>query len=74
MGPIDGQLVYLNNLVILRNQINNFDIQYTRTDYTIDFTSGLSDIWQLIKDRKFGFNNGGILDLASRAAPKLLII
>ena len=72
MGPIDGQLVYLNNLVILRNQINNFDIQYTRTDYTIDFTSGLSDIWQLIKDRKFGFNNGGILDLASRAAPKII--
>ncbi|KAL6453257.1 COG3 Conserved oligomeric Golgi complex subunit 3 [Candida maltosa Xu316] len=71
MGSIDGQLVYLKNLILLRNQINTFDIQYTRTDYTIDFTSGLGDIWNMIKNREFSLSNG-FIDLATKAAPKII--
>ncbi|EGW32399.1 uncharacterized protein SPAPADRAFT_138253 [Spathaspora passalidarum NRRL Y-27907] len=72
MGKLDGKLAYLNNLITLRSQINNFDIQYTRTDYSIDFTSGLNDIWQMIKARSFSLNNKGILDLAKKTVPKII--
>ncbi|RCK64975.1 Conserved oligomeric Golgi complex subunit 3 [Candida viswanathii] len=72
MGSIDAKLLYLKNLLILRRQINTFDIQYTRSDYEIDFTSGLADIWQMIKSRNFTLNNNGLIDLASKAVPKII--
>lgn len=72
MGSIDAKLIYLRNLLILRRQINTFDIQYTRSDYQIDFTSGLVDIWQMIKTRNFKLNNNGLIDLASKAVPKII--
>lgn len=71
MGKLDAKLAYLNNLIVLRNQINNFDIQYTRTDYSIDFTSGLSDIWKMIKTRSFSLQNG-LLELAKKTVPKII--
>lgn len=72
MGTIDAKLIYLKNLLILRRQINTFDIQYTRSDYEIDFTSGLVDIWQMIKTRNFKLNNNGLIDLAGKAVPKII--
>ncbi|KAG7663017.1 COG3 [[Candida] subhashii] len=72
MGKLDAKLAYLNNLIVLRSQINNFDIQYTRSDYSIDFISGLSDIWKMIKTRSFSFNNNGLLELAKKTVPKII--
>ncbi|CAI5757377.1 unnamed protein product [Candida verbasci] len=72
LGIIDGKLSYIKNLIILKNQINNFDIQFTRTDYSIDFISGLNDIWQMIKNRQFNYNNGGFIELAKKTVPKII--
>ncbi|CAK9436891.1 uncharacterized protein LODBEIA_P14130 [Lodderomyces beijingensis] len=74
MGQVDGQLSYLKNLILLRNQVKNFDIHCTRNDYYIDFTSGLADIWQSLKSSDF--TNGGVsgvfLTLAKKTVPKVI--
>ncbi|KAK6455593.1 Sec34-like family-domain-containing protein [Scheffersomyces xylosifermentans] len=72
LGVIDAKLVYLQNLIILKAQINNFDIQYTRNDYSIDFTSGFNDIWQAIRHGEFTFDNSGLIELAKKTVPKII--
>ncbi|ABN65790.2 predicted protein [Scheffersomyces stipitis CBS 6054] len=72
LGTIDAKLAYLQNLIILRGQINNFDISYTRNDYTIDFTSGLTDIWKSLRNGEITFDNSGLIELAKKTVPKII--
>ncbi|KAK6463777.1 Sec34-like family-domain-containing protein [Scheffersomyces coipomensis] len=70
LGTIDAQLEYIKNLIVLKTQINNFDIQYTRNDYTIDFTSGLSDIWHIFRSKSLDRNT--LLEVAYKTVPKVV--
>ncbi|KAK6197598.1 Sec34-like family-domain-containing protein [Scheffersomyces amazonensis] len=70
LGPIDAQLEYIKNLIILKTQINNFDIQYTRNDYSIDFTGGFSDIWKMVRAKSFDRNT--LLEVAYKSVPKVV--
>ncbi|RLV94479.1 Conserved oligomeric Golgi complex subunit 3 [Spathaspora sp. JA1] len=68
MGKLNGNLSYLNNLIILKSQINNFDIQFiTRSDISIDFTSGFTDIWTMIQNRNFN-----MIELVKKSVPKVI--
>lgn len=72
LGVIEGKLSYLHNLIILRNQIKNFDIHFTRNDYTIDFTSGISDIWNLLRRRSTEHRHEGFFEIAKKTVPKVI--
>ncbi|ODV80415.1 uncharacterized protein CANTADRAFT_49337 [Suhomyces tanzawaensis NRRL Y-17324] len=72
LGLVDTKLHYLKNLIILKGQINNFDIQYIRTDYTIDFTSGISEVWTILRNGEFNLNDNGLIDLVKKSAPKII--
>lgn len=75
LGILDSKLYYLKNLIILQNQLNNFDIQYVRTETTLDFTSGINEIFQTFKNGEFIYNynqNGGFIELVKKSAPKVI--
>lgn len=74
MGRDEGQLAYLKNLIILRNHIANFDIHFYRNDYTIDFTSGISDVWHSLRNRQFEGKSvtGAFFSLAKKTVPKVI--
>ncbi|KAG5420546.1 COG3 [Candida metapsilosis] len=72
LGVVEGKLSYLHNLIILRNQIKNFDIHYTRNDYTIDFTSGISHIWNLLRRRSTEQRHEGFFEIARNTVPKVI--
>ncbi|KAI3402998.2 COG3 [Candida oxycetoniae] len=73
-SQLEGQLLYLKNLILVKNQIKNFDIQSIRNDFSIDFTSGLSDIWHSLKQRQFHHTgvSGMFLELAKKSVPKVI--
>lgn len=75
LGLVDTQLLYLQNLILLKSQVTNFDIQFTRNDFSIDFTGGLtsgfSAVWTLIRRGEFTFNDG-FLELARKSVPKVV--
>ncbi|KAI5958802.1 COG3 [Candida theae] len=72
LGEVEGRLSYLHNLIILRNQIKNFDIHYTRNDYTIDFTSGISHIWNLLRRRTTEQRQEGFFEIARKTVPRVI--
>ncbi|KAI5962371.1 COG3 [Candida pseudojiufengensis] len=68
LGIIEGKILYLKNLIILRDQIKNFDIQFIRNDFTIDFKSGFINIWNFIKFQ----NSNGIIEVVKQSIPKVI--
>lgn len=75
LGKMDAQLYYLQNLIILKNQLNNFDIQFVRTETTLDFTSGINEIIETFKNGNFMYNvnkKGGIFEMVSKTVPKVI--
>lgn len=72
LGVFDTKLNYLKYLIILKTQLNNFDIQYVRNEYTIDFLGGLGDIWDAFKKGKLNTTNNTIIDLAKRSVPRVI--
>lgn len=75
LGTLDANLFYLKNLIILQNQLNNFDIQYVRTETTLDFTSGINEIYQIIRNGEFIYNinhTGRLIELVKKSVPKII--
>lgn len=75
LGAMDANLFYLKNLTMLKTQLNNFDIQFVRTETSLDFTSGIQELIQIFKSRRLSvtFNSeGGWLELMRRTAPKVI--
>lgn len=75
LGPLDAKLFYLKNLVMLKNQLNNFDIQFVRTETSLDFTSGIQELIQIFRNGELyvKFNEkGGLLELVKKSAPKVV--
>lgn len=75
LGPIDAKLFYLKNLIMLKNQLGNFDIQFVRTETSLDFTGGIQELIQIFRngDLYVKFNErGGLLELVKKSAPKVI--
>lgn len=75
LGPIDAKLFYLKNLSILKSQLNNFDIQFVRTETSFDLTGGILELIQIFRAGKLyvTYNeDGGLLELVKRSAPKVI--
>lgn len=72
LGTADANLVFVKNILILRSHIANFDIQFSRNDYSIDFTTGLQDVYQTLRSGDFNLNNNGIFELVKRSVPRIV--
>lgn len=72
LGTTDANLILVKNILILRSHISNFDIQFTRNDYSIDFTTGLHDVYQTLRSGDFNLNNNGIIELVKRSVPRIV--
>lgn len=75
LGPVEARLFYVKNLVMLKNQLNNFDIQFVRTETSVDFTSGIQELIQILRNGQLyvQFNErGGLLELVKKSAPKVI--
>ncbi|AAS54637.1 AGR147Wp [Eremothecium gossypii ATCC 10895] len=69
---LDDMLTYLKNLLMLRDQVQHFDIQYSSNETYLDF-SGLGELINSI--RKGSFPSGGsgsVLSLARETVPKIV--
>lgn len=73
-GSVDSKLFYLKNLIILKYQLSNFDIQFVRTETSLDFTSGLNELYTLIRngDIIVNLNQNGWFNLIKRTVPKVI--
>jgi hypothetical protein len=67
----DGQLFLIKHLIILKEQIVAFDIEFVRPDVNIDFSALTGTFWEL---REKGiFSSEGIIKLVKGAAmPKVV--
>lgn len=74
LGKVDAKLYYLKNLIILKYQLNNFDIQSVRTETSLDFTSGLNELYSIIRNGEvlINVNNNGIFSLIQKTVPKVI--
>lgn len=75
LGTLEAKLFYLKNLITLKNQLNNFDIQFVRTETSLDFTSGIHELFQILKNGQLyvKFNeSGGFLELVRKSTPKVV--
>lgn len=72
LGKIDTELQYLKNLILLKLQLNNYDIQFSRNDFSIDFTGGLNDAWKSIRSGQFQLTSSGFIDIVRKSAPRII--
>lgn len=75
IGTLDAKLYYLKNLIVLQNQLKNFDIRHIRTEASVDFTSGINEILQTLRNGEFLFKynrHGGLIELAKQSVPKVV--
>lgn len=73
LGKINSKLFYLKNLIILKVQLNNFDIKFIRNDYSIDFTSGFNDLYNVIRNGEILVTlNSGVFELIKKSLPKII--
>ncbi|CDR37669.1 CYFA0S01e14576g1_1 [Cyberlindnera fabianii] len=70
-GNIDADLFLLKNLLMLRNQVQNFDIEYVSSETFLDF-SGVGDIISKIRNGDSVLNDDGILGLVKESVPKVV--
>lgn len=74
-GALEAEMFYLKNLILLKYQISNFDIQYIRTETSVDFTSGISELLQTLRAGEMSVRlneQGGIFELVKRSVPKVI--
>ena len=75
LGERDAKLFLLKNLVLLKNHLNTFDVQFVRTETSLDLTGGIQEIIRIFRSGKLSvnFNNqGGFLELVKKSAPKVI--
>lgn len=73
IGPFEAKLYFLNNLIIIYNQLSNFDIQNVREETTLDLTSGISEVIHDLRSGQYRHDtNGGFLGLLKKSVPKIV--
>lgn len=71
LGRIEADLFLIKHLLILRNQILEFDIEYVPSDVHIDF-SGISEVISLVRQGGVSLNRNHLLNLAKISVPKVV--
>lgn len=71
IGKFDSELFHLKNLLMLKAQIQQFDIEYVSNETFLDF-SGIGDIIHKIRNGTSVFTEGGIVELARETVPRVV--
>lgn len=71
IGPLDAHLFLLKNLLMLKEQLQQYDIEYVSSDTALDF-SGIGDIIQKIREGTSVFSEGGLLGLVQESVPRVV--
>lgn len=74
-GAVDARLFYLKNLLLLNRQLGSFEIQFVRTETSLDFTSGLLELLGILRQGSLYVNlnsKGGFLELVKKSAPRVI--
>lgn len=71
MGKLDSNLYFLKNLLMLKQQIQNFDIEYVSNETFLDF-SGIGDIISKFRNGSSVSNDVGFLELVKEGVPKVV--
>ncbi|ODV63533.1 Golgi transport complex subunit COG3 ASCRUDRAFT_28412, partial [Ascoidea rubescens DSM 1968] len=71
IGKINSKLYLMENLLLLKSQIENFDIQFVHSEPSLDF-SGLNSIFNKIKNGEFEIMNNGIVKIFRDSVPKFV--
>ncbi|OBA20132.1 hypothetical protein METBIDRAFT_33080 [Metschnikowia bicuspidata var. bicuspidata NRRL YB-4993] len=75
LGYADAKLFYLKNLTMLKNHLNTFDIQFVRTETSLDLTGGIQELIRIFRSGSLSVSlnsQGGFLELAKKSAPKVV--
>ena len=67
----DGQLFLLKHLLLLKEQIVAFDIEFVQPDVDIDFSSVTSTFWE-IREKGSLFNPNNLLKLVQNGMPRVV--
>lgn len=67
----DSQLFLLKHLLILKEQIVAFDIEYVRPEVEFDFSSATSTFWE-IRETGSLFNPNNLIRLMQQGFPKVV--
>ena len=68
---VDSQLFLIKHLLILKEQIVAFDIEFGRPEVDIDFSSVTGTFWE-IREKGSLFNPNGLLKLMTKGLPKVV--
>ncbi|AGO14004.1 AaceriAGR147Wp [[Ashbya] aceris (nom. inval.)] len=72
IAHLDDMLTYLKNLLMLRDQVQHFDIQYSSNETYLDF-SGLGELINSIRKGSFpSAGSGSVLSLARDTVPRVV--
>ena len=75
LGSVEARFFYLKNLLMLNSQFDHFEIQYVRTETSLDFTSGILELLNILRQGTLYVNlntKGGFLVLVKRSAPRVI--
>ncbi|RKP30577.1 hypothetical protein METBISCDRAFT_23218 [Metschnikowia bicuspidata] len=75
LGTVEARFFYLKNLLMLNSQFDHFEIQYVRTETSLDFTSGILELLNILRQGTLYVNlntKGGFLELVKRSAPRVI--
>lgn len=71
LGKLEADLFLIKHLLILGNQITEFDIEYVPSDVHFDF-SGISEVISLLRTGGVSLNRANLLNLAKISVPKVV--
>lgn len=71
LGKLGANLFLIKHLLILRQQITEFDIEYVPADVQIDF-SGIAEVFSLVRKEGVSLNTSNLLNLARISVPKVV--
>lgn len=71
LGKLEADLFLIKHLLVLRQQITEFDIEYVPADVQIDF-SGIAEVFSLVRKEGVTLNTKNLLNLAKISVPKVV--
>ena len=72
-GYIDGQLFLLKNLFSFREQLSQFDISFTETNYTLDFSHIIPGFSKFLQGKSSVKISNLFFDIFSQSSPRILV-
>lgn len=71
IGKLEADLFLIKHLLLLRQQIQEFDIEYVPAEVQFDF-SGLAEVFDVVRREGVSLSTSNLLNLAKLSVPKVV--